>query len=368
MGENPNQTRTPPPSTESQSETTTFESGPPQVTETWNMDRRGFEVVIENEQAYISNLSSLYAVNTRTGGVQWETELDTLLWGDNITLSDDVLYLSSTQADDSDTGAKLYALSAESGDILWEYESDNEELGPHPMVIDSTIIICGQKQGGSFDQSTPYTVYCVNKENGELEWKTESTGGHVDSLYSLDGKIIVNSTDDRVFDHESGELDTESPLSDTIKRVDYFLDDFGYTLPSDGNIIMKKRRLPTGEIEWGTDVISYEKDRYNPINRLYKSNQLYIVGKNNIWSVDNETGEINWKTNIKPSLLSDLVYTQDHIWSSYEGTNELVAINKKSGNKYDIGNVNEEPIHLGTTDTSVIVANEESGVRRLDLS
>jgi len=188
----------------------------------------------------------------------------------------------------ADNIAKYYALDIDTGDLLWS----KSNLAP----FNSQIKIYKEK---FFIVDFSNTLRCFSVLNGEELWNIKTENSLIRSQKKL-SIVIVNDT--LYFNNSIGD----------ISAVNIDKGELLWQLPTQSSLIYEGAfSLETSDII--TDGVS-----------LFFSNN-----KNQIFSIDLETGSFNWEnkinSNLRPSLVDDYLFT-----ISSEGY--LFIVQKKSGN------------------------------------
>jgi len=262
------------------------------------------------------------------------------------TLEGDRIYLQSG------TG-RLVCLDIETAEEIWSGEVDkdfktewhNWGVSESPLIVDNLVVVT--------PSGKRTTMVAFDKENGELVWETEATGGkrsYVSPvLYEYNGlRLILGMTSRDVFavDLTSGEifwryqyslLGEEEDREDAIMtntplyRENEIFITTGYDYPSvmlkmseDGKSVTEKWRNTTLDNHHGHVVLVG--------NNLYGAN--WMGNSNGKWvCLDWETGEVMWETKWynKGSII-----TADNMLYIYEEKRGNVGLLKPDPERFEL--------------------------------
>ena len=251
--------------------------------------------------AYIAAENMLYALNISSGTVLWETQLQNTIY-ESPSVVDGVIYVAdqyrivyaieassgeiawirdeevtfaparglttvfgdvvyvSTGSDNNRNNGWLRALRSSTGEMIWEYETTGAARGNSPVVSDGRVFI-GDDLG---------KIYAIDTQTGEELWVFEEDFSRVNAsstvyegvLYSVLSKILP----------DDGTSDV--PLYDA----------YIYALDAE-----------TGEEIWEEPIVEYAAQMGGWSSPTVFDGALYVGIHHNLYSVDVETGTINWE-------------------------------------------------------------------------
>lgn len=161
-------------------------------------------VLNENKLFVASQDHHLYAVNSRTGDMIWDTDLGASAVSSPIYAEDGTLYIGTF-------GSQVFAIDSESGAVLWTFETEDWVWGSPQLGPEDTLYVT--------DLSA--NLYAIDTTTQELLWdkqvesNTSITGSvliHNDALYVVTRSGAVVSYDfegERLWKEELGEEEGE---------------------------------------------------------------------------------------------------------------------------------------------------------------
>ncbi len=243
----------------------------------------------------------LFAISP-AGSIKWSLDLGKTIPGGGAIAQDGTIYILATNV--------LYAISP-LGKVIWTFEmgfGDTQIPGSPALGQDGTIYVNGGDSG--IDN---YALVAVNPDGTE-KWR-------VTSYYMLygspaigeDGSVYVAGRHRRVFAvNADGTRKWTSPdLGDIIWT--------GVTLDEDGNVYVgvqsgKVVSLdPMGVIRWSTDIEGAQNIQAQPALSP-DSRTLYIASTGDgerLFALDTSTGEVKWRANVGPNILSSPIVGAD---------------------------------------------------------
>jgi outer membrane protein assembly factor BamB/tetratricopeptide (TPR) repeat protein len=292
--------------------------------EQWELETNGTvrssPTVIGNFVYVGSDDGNVYAVNTASAGVRWEFETGGRVRS-SPTVVDGLLFVGT---DDN----AVYAVDTESGEEQWAFETDGD-VGSSPTVVGGTVFV------GSDDGN----LYAIDASSGTEQWSVETGGAVEGSPVVHDGTVFVGSADGSLYAVATGSgetewtFETEGPIraSPTVAsgivyagsddRNVYAVDAGsgqeewsyetvgGLSAPTVGDGGFVRETLFIGDrtgtvyalnaelggLRWSKDV----GDDIRAAPTLVSGRLL--IGNSSLYSLDPETGEENWSTDLDPT-------------------------------------------------------------------
>ena len=268
---------------------------------------------------YSTYLNNLYAINYRTGVIDWVYQ-GTGGWTASTPAvgPDGTLYLGS-----GDTG--LYAINGRTGTLKWRYATGSQIVSSPVIGGDGTVYF------GSNDNN----VYAVNGQTGTLKWKF-TTQGPIESSPALSGNgtIYVGSDDSNLYaiNSQSGALVWVFGTGNKVQSSPVIGPDGTIYIGSSDTNVYAVNGL-TGSLIWtfgtGNAVVSTPA--------LGVDGTLYITSTDGfLYSLESKSAALNWQYNTGTSITSSPVLAADgtvYFGFSYAfgNANNFFALNGKSG-------------------------------------
>jgi outer membrane protein assembly factor BamB len=297
----------------------------------WAFDTEGDiwgSPVICDGTVYIGSADShLYAIDSTDGEETWRYGTDHRIEGTPAVHRDTVYFGSYDRS--------IYALDANDGKRRWSFETDGV-IRSSPTVVGDTVYIgvgCVNLACAAYtEEELPEVgwVYALDRESGDLRWRSEFETEVVSTPAVLDGTLYVGCSDTRLYalDTSSGEQQWEYQAEDWIwssPSVDgdsVFMGDF------DSKVIAVDRG--SGEEQWTFDTFgsyisgSTAVDEDTVYIGVTPSNHPQSGQRENaeIFAIDRDTGEELWSYETEAlEIGSSPVITDEHL---YIGTHAQV--------------------------------------------
>lgn len=127
-----------------------------------------------------SGYQTIYAVNSVSGNISWEFNVDSSYPKSTIVASDGKVFFSTGNS-------SVYCVNAHSGALLWSSKLGGQLSMSSPVLANGKLFV-GSDNG---------YVYCLDASTGALEWKYE-TSGMIARLAVADGKVFIGSSDGKI--------------------------------------------------------------------------------------------------------------------------------------------------------------------------
>lgn len=175
-----------------------------------------------------------------------------------------------------------------------------------PIIADGMVFIPSRRRGD-------YTLYAIDEETGDIEWKKEGYGTKFTPIFK-DGRLYVSGDEDdgnmfAALDAETGETLSTTPLTE----FEYVPNVIGPVAIVDGSVILSRAEyvmsisLETGAIEWKTQPLSGEDPQNRQagveVNNVWETGVTYHADTGTIlcgdttgfvYAIDVATGEGQW--------------------------------------------------------------------------
>ena len=305
---------------------------------------------IVGDTAYIGGYDgAMYALDVRTGAVEWKTEAatlnGTLAVGSSPAYHDGVLYFIVEYG--SPSSGALWAIDPATGEPLWH---DDRMWGqPHPSPTidrDAGRILAGSNDGKVYCWEYPDLAFAWEYQTGPEGGPTgrSKAGGRFNlgaeikgTVAAYDGRGYVGSWDEHVhcIDLETGEgvwtFDTgrsvmSNPAVDPGAGVVYVGSDSGYVYALDAG---------SGDQLWRENVNG------RVIGALTLADGTVLAGSydSHLYALDADTGERQWRVENRGRVTSGarpvdgrIYYAERAVYSNYDDEEE--AIMEKPGHAY----------------------------------
>ena len=225
-----------------------------------------------------------------------------LVWKQNIYTKEEIkigpllsLHKKNDKLIVTDNLARIYSLDIDTGDLLWE-KRHNSPFNSEIKTYKNRIYVIDSKN----------TLNSFLLKDGSKVWSHITEKSFVNSLKRL-SLVIIN--DKVIFNNSLGDITAVNA--------------------KDGKLIWQTVTFNSNMFE---DIMSLKtSDLVIDENNLYFSNN-----KNEFYSLDSETGLINWKqqisSSLKPTIIESLIFT-------YSNTGYQYVIEKNSGNIIRVNDV-----------------------------
>lgn len=251
--------------------------------------------------AYIAAEKKLYAVNITSGTVLWETQLQNTIY-ESPSVVDGVIYVA-------DQYRIVYAIEASSGETIWVRDSE-ESFAPArglTTVFGDVVYV----STGSDNNRNNGWLRALRSSTGEMLWEYETTGpARGNSPVVSDGRVFIGDDLGKIYavDAQTGEeiwvfdgdLTRVNASSTVYGGVLYSI--LSKVLPDDGtsdvplyDAYIYALDVETGEEVWEEPVVEYAAQMGAWSSPTVYDGALYVGIHHNLYSVDVETGTINWE-------------------------------------------------------------------------
>ena len=268
---------------------------------------------------YSTYLNNLYAINYRTGVIDWVYQ-GTSGWTASTPAvgPDGTLYLGS-----GDTG--LYAINGRTGTLKWRYATGSQIVSSPVIGGDGTVYI------GSNDSN----VYAINGQTGALKWKV-TTQGPIESSPALSGNgtLYVGSDDSNLYaiNSQTGALVWVFGTGNKVQSSPVIGPDGTVYIGSSDTNVYAVNGL-TGSLIWtfgtGNEVVSAPA--------LGVDGTLYVTSTDGyLYSLNSKNATLNWEYNTGAAITSSPVLAADgtvYFGFNYAfgNANNFFALNGKTG-------------------------------------
>lgn len=286
--------------------------------------------VIEDGLVYWAG-NTVYAVDTETGDVEWETDAKT---GDNHgkLVHDGSLYLTGEDA--------ISSFDATTGDTNWTLS-----LVPKtsPIPFDDSIYVIGEREPDDDDIYVEYPLYEIDPDSGEYESLLEVQiviGENETLAYEFAGDLAIADgtlffceesrvhavdldTGDHVWTYEHEDDLPVNGASPVVAdgRV-YVLADHHRDADSENSL--RAIDAETGEQQWRAD----NDSRGFSFSPAYVDGMLYQISGNELYAIDTETGDVQWAEWVS-DLGRQLIATKSRLYAHQRGV--LTAVDMETG-------------------------------------
>lgn len=256
--------------------------------------------IIDGDNLYVSGtIGKIMALEKTTGKIIWQNDIKNdrplAIWKDSL--------LMSTYE------GNIAALDKRTGITIWSYPLNGQ---PGEMTVSEKGIYVDEYNNGNYI----HTLYSINPDTGQLNWKLETGRNSSRIAYDKDlGRLFSLTT--------SGELSALSPADGTIlwktrvykgevsfatfpaideKHVYVSTGDFG------GIVAVSKQY---GKIIWANDSFSNDQIHTDPsiVNRV-----VYLGTASGLFTgLDSETGQVLWKYQSEPQDISTNAAVSDGV-------------------------------------------------------
>jgi len=218
-------------------------------------------------------------------------------------VEDGVIYVGKALSGESVTTG-LIAINVPSREIIWEYITGGERAS----VVSTPAVSYDRVYFGSGD----FSVYCVNKTNGELIWKYPTESIAIGSPAVYDGKVYIASFDGNLYaldattNNPNGELVWKTVIGNIPHSSPAIVDNMVYIGsggPGATPANLSCLNASTGEIIW----------EFTSQGGIYASPAivngiLYFNSDSGfIYALNSTTGELIWSYEIGPNGTSPSV-------------------------------------------------------------
>ncbi len=218
--------------------------------------------------------------------------------------------------------------------ILWKknfYSKKEKKLKPilNLSNVDNRLLVT--------DSLSKY--YLVNIENGKLLWSKEHTSNFVSQIKVDKDRFYILDTNNTLicFSLEDGKVlwkfKSEKQLIKSQKKTSIIYDkNFIYYNNSNGEIISLDKK--NGNLIWITPTISFDETFQSFLLKtsdivLNQGSIYFSNNKNKFYSIEAQTGFVNWEQNINSYLRPILI---DNVIFTISTSGYLYILDKNSGN------------------------------------
>ena len=241
---------------------------------------------------------TLFALDAETGTLLWSSILPVV--GSTPFVTDKSLYVGTCNG--------VAAVNSKTGEIIWQVQladlpsnPENENpaifLASSPLVTDTGVIMCTRENWELTFTDPPREIpegtdraVCLDSETGALVWEysLDFSAGYSPAL--VDGKIIINSLDLEVLDHETGQELWSYPDLWLFETSPVVSGNTLITITKDTGTIFVFD-LTTHELLWEhcLDTI------VNSTPAVHDRKIVVVVRTGMICALDKTTGDIVWK-------------------------------------------------------------------------
>lgn len=157
----------------------------PEVKVAWNFNTGytiGSTAAVQNNSVFVGDASgAFYSLSLIDGSINWKFNARNAIYSTPFLNDDKVLFGS--------TDSSIYCLNSENGKLIWKYKTDAAVLGC-PIIKDKTVFI------GSSDRK----FYAIDLETGKLIWKFSGLDGFVETKpVFYDNKILFGAWDENFY-------------------------------------------------------------------------------------------------------------------------------------------------------------------------
>jgi len=226
-------------------------------------------------------------------------------------------------------GGSIYCLNEQNGELEWEFKVQKPEKGARkhftsPVVFEDRLYV-----GGADKQ-----LYCLDAESGELHWQVESDDWIRSSPYVDDHGIHVATISGRLYGiNHKGKIQWDEKISDHAIYAD-LVGNGTELLITDSNLMLycfgsKGKQL------WNKSILcAFENDEGERIftdqlsgGTFYQSKPTAADGKlvfgtpsGFLYSLDAESGEENWKFEMGAAISVGPAIAKGKIYAGQQGS------------------------------------------------
>lgn len=209
----------------------------------------------------------------------------------------------------------LYAVAKGDGSLVWEKKLGHS-IGASPVLYGGYIFIAVEYW------YPDGRIFVVDKNNGWIGYHTPFLGNHPHSSVSIDPErqyMFVGANNGYLFcyDFSRAELVWKAQTGGDIKSTAAVGQDIVY-------ITSWSDKLHAYSIETGAELFTYETEASSMSSPSLSGGSVYFGSHDgNLYSVDDQTGELNWSTRIGYSVQASPTIVED---------SGLVIIGSRSNN------------------------------------
>lgn len=252
------------------------------VAQTWEKPWNGSASppVVAGGHLYVSSESHVKKLNRTTGKTVWASQIGE--YEPKITVSDGTLFV---------TDGSLHRISLESGDRLWSF--NRSDIVTTPTADDDGVYV-GSRSG---------TVYSVDRETGEINWRTGLVNDFVPP--AVEGAVVskVESGTNKLYagglnslyslDKKTGKVVWERDMEDDMRSSPEYSD--GRIYINDGDYL-RALNAENGVPVWNTETEGGPNGAGHP---TVSNGTVYFTDlKGKVYSVNKTTGDTNWRLDV----------------------------------------------------------------------
>ncbi|SER28128.1 outer membrane protein assembly factor BamB family protein [Natrinema salaciae] len=303
-----------------------------------------------------SNDGNLYALDTRTGEIEWSFEAESKVLS-SPTVADGTVYVG-------DDEGFVHAIDAADGTERWSFDSEKEfgEVFSSPTVVDGTVYV------GAYDSIWDEdTLYALDAETGSEQWSFDTGGDVYSSPTVVDGTVYIGSNDNNVYaiDADDGTEEWRFETGHFVRSAPTVVDGTVYVGSYDGSLyaLDAASGAETWSFDTGDDVYA---------SPTVADGTVYIRS-DDVYAVDAADGDAEWSAGAgswggsSPTISGGTVYV-----GSDDGN--LYALDAESGSeRWSFGTgdrirstpaVFNETVYVGSLDGRAYAVDADDGSER----
>jgi len=292
-----------------------------------NISEKIGDLAINDNLLYSGTNIGLYAINKKTGNIEWEQIIGEVIskpviYRDNVISGfsngeinafdlysgkkiwsykfNDVPYISEIIKDMMfiGSGESCYCFNVDKKEVLWETKT-NGPITTAPKIADETVYI------GSWDGY----MYALNADNGKLKWKCRTGWGIETTPFVSDGLVFVGSLDNNFYalNVDNGDIKWFFTCNAAIHSNPVVYGEYVFFGCDDGRLYALNKT--NGDLAWsyspGYYITNTDANNYitTPIlsNPFVKGGIVYFGAKGNVYALDAQTFEMQEEQTEKKS-------------------------------------------------------------------
>ena len=265
--------------------------------------------VVVDGIAYIADLDSVYAIDTRTGEPQWKYrnpegfDASPLIFGSKLYVGD--------------ADGTMHSLDAATGELVWKFGTGSAIFSA-ANAVDGLVVFAGEDG----------TVFALQPTSGKLVWKA-NPGTQLKCAPAISGKrVVVAGCDSQLYvlDLETGKELLAADIEGPTGASPAVRDGLVYFGTLNGLLCVE---IDTGKIRW-----RYEGKELGQLARssvAVTEDRVIVAGDGKaVVAIDIGTGEAIWRYVAKAGFESSPVVVDDHVLiGSKDG--RLYVLDEKTG-------------------------------------